>query len=213
MTGPAPALPPPPKNRPPPAGTTELPPCPVCLERLDEHISGVVTTVCNHVFHADCLQRWAGASCPVCRYAGGGSSSSSSAAFLGALSNLPGASAAAIAANAAAVPSSQSCCSTCSATHDLWICLICGHVSFVFVFLLPFFFPLFSFSAQIEKKTHSLSQVGCGRYRSGHAERHWRDSAHCYALELEASRRVWDYAADGERRSVFFCSLRFVSRG
>lgn len=29
----------------PPAGLTELPSCPVCLERLDEHISGVVTTV------------------------------------------------------------------------------------------------------------------------------------------------------------------------
>jgi len=126
-------------NRPPPPGTTELPPCPVCLERLDDHISGVVTTVCNHVFHADCLQRWAGASCPVCRYAGGGSanSSSPSAAFLGALSNLPGASAAAIAANAAAFgsqSSSQSRCSTCSATHDLWICLICGHVRKKFFF-------------------------------------------------------------------------------
>lgn len=31
-----------------PPGTTELPTCPVCLERLDEHISGIVTTVCNH---------------------------------------------------------------------------------------------------------------------------------------------------------------------
>ena len=29
----------------PPLGQTELPTCPVCLERLDEHISGVVTTV------------------------------------------------------------------------------------------------------------------------------------------------------------------------
>ena len=29
----------------PPPGTTELPTCPVCLERLDEHISGIVTTV------------------------------------------------------------------------------------------------------------------------------------------------------------------------
>lgn len=27
------------------SGQTELPTCPVCLERLDEHISGVVTTV------------------------------------------------------------------------------------------------------------------------------------------------------------------------
>jgi BRCA1-associated protein len=29
----------------PPPGQTELPTCPVCLERLDEHISGVITTV------------------------------------------------------------------------------------------------------------------------------------------------------------------------
>lgn len=28
------------------AGLTELPTCPVCLERLDDHISGIVTTVC-----------------------------------------------------------------------------------------------------------------------------------------------------------------------
>jgi hypothetical protein len=32
----------------PPAGTTELPTCPVCLERLDEHISGIVSTVSHH---------------------------------------------------------------------------------------------------------------------------------------------------------------------
>ncbi|GAB4818298.1 hypothetical protein N2152v2_005344 [Parachlorella kessleri] len=38
-----------------PQGTTELPTCPVCLERLDEHISGIVTT-------------WGDTSCPVCRY-------------------------------------------------------------------------------------------------------------------------------------------------
>jgi BRCA1-associated protein len=35
--------------------------------------------------------------------------------------------------------------------------------------------------------------VGCGRYRSGHASEHWKESSHCYALELE-TQRVWDYA-------------------
>lgn len=35
----------------PPPGTTELPTCPVCLERLDEHISGIVTTVSWTVIH------------------------------------------------------------------------------------------------------------------------------------------------------------------
>lgn len=52
----------------PPPGTAELPSCPVCLERLDEHVSGVVTTVCNHRFHNQCLRQWGDASCPVCRY-------------------------------------------------------------------------------------------------------------------------------------------------
>ncbi|KAL4430038.1 hypothetical protein ABPG77_004408 [Micractinium sp. CCAP 211/92] len=51
-----------------PPGTTELPTCPVCLERLDEHISGIVTTVCNHRFHNECLRQWGDTSCPVCRY-------------------------------------------------------------------------------------------------------------------------------------------------
>lgn len=47
---------------------TELPTCPVCLERLDEHVSGIVTTVCNHQFHSECLQQWGDTSCPVCRW-------------------------------------------------------------------------------------------------------------------------------------------------
>jgi BRCA1-associated protein len=82
-----------------PPGTTELPSCPVCLERLDEHVSGIVTTVCNHRFHSECLRRWGDASCPVCRYC-----------------------------QSPAGAASTSRCSTCAASHDLWVCLICGHV-------------------------------------------------------------------------------------
>jgi BRCA1-associated protein len=116
------------------SGLTELPTCPVCLERLDAHISGIVTTVCNHRFHNECLMRWADTSCPVCRYC------------LDSEGHV-------------------SHCTTCNAAADLWICLICGH-------------------------------IGCGRYRSGHANGHWKDTNHCYALELE-TQRVWDYASDG----------------
>ncbi|GFR48929.1 hypothetical protein Agub_g10934, partial [Astrephomene gubernaculifera] len=61
----------------PPPGQTELPTCPVCLERLDEHVSGIVTTVCNHMFHSECLQKWADTSCPVCRYCVQGAASTS----------------------------------------------------------------------------------------------------------------------------------------
>lgn len=51
----------------PPENHTEVPSCPVCLERLDEDASGVVTTVCSHSFHSSCLSGWTEASCPVCR--------------------------------------------------------------------------------------------------------------------------------------------------
>lgn len=33
------------------------------------------------------------------------------------------------------------------------------------------------------------------RYREGHAIGHWKDTEHCYSLELE-TQRVWDYAGD-----------------
>lgn len=81
----------------PAAGATiELPSCPVCLDRLDEHVTGLVTTICNHSFHSQCLLKWGDASCPVCRYC--------------------------------QQPGQASRCSTCGASSNLWICLICGHV-------------------------------------------------------------------------------------
>eukprot|EP00127_Corallochytrium_limacisporum_P005874 Clim_evm19s214 gene=Clim_evmTU19s214 len=47
----------------------ELPTCPVCLERLDDQTSGVMTILCNHTYHCRCLSRWNDNSCPVCRHA------------------------------------------------------------------------------------------------------------------------------------------------
>ncbi|KAJ1760604.1 hypothetical protein LPJ58_001649, partial [Coemansia sp. RSA 1591] len=46
----------------------ELPTCPVCLERLDSAVSGLLTTLCEHVFHCGCLAQWGDGNCPVCRY-------------------------------------------------------------------------------------------------------------------------------------------------
>lgn len=37
--------------------------------------------------------------------------------------------------------------------------------------------------------------VGCGRYKEGHAIRHWQETQHCYSLELE-TQRVWNYVED-----------------
>ncbi|KAI2622013.1 zf-UBP-domain-containing protein [Hypomontagnella submonticulosa] len=37
--------------------------------------------------------------------------------------------------------------------------------------------------------------VGCGRYKGGHAKEHWKETAHTFSLELE-TQHVWDYAGD-----------------
>jgi BRCA1-associated protein len=37
--------------------------------------------------------------------------------------------------------------------------------------------------------------VGCGRYQSGHAANHYRNTNHTYALQI-GSNRVWDYLGD-----------------
>lgn len=37
--------------------------------------------------------------------------------------------------------------------------------------------------------------IGCGRYDSGHAAEHYRETHHCYAMEL-GQNKVWDYVGD-----------------
>ncbi|KAJ4925805.1 hypothetical protein JOQ06_007991 [Pogonophryne albipinna] len=113
---------------------TELPKCTVCLERMDESVNGILTTLCNHSFHSQCLQRWEDASCPVCRYC-----------------QTP-------------EPVEENKCFECGVQENLWICLICGH-------------------------------IGCGRYVSMHAYKHFEETQHTYAMQL-TNHRVWDYAGD-----------------
>lgn len=113
---------------------TELPVCPVCLDRMDESVDGILTILCNHTFHCGCLVKWCDSTCPVCRYV-----------------QTP-------------EITQSSVCMECEGTEALWICLICGH-------------------------------VGCGRYQSGHANTHYRNTNHTYALQL-GTNRVWDYAGD-----------------
>ncbi|KDQ61571.1 hypothetical protein JAAARDRAFT_54924 [Jaapia argillacea MUCL 33604] len=99
-----------------PQGTYELPTCPVCLERMDSAVTGLVTVPCSHTFHCRCLSQWGDSRCPVCRYS------------QTMLSSHPASS------NRSSRPipftnsSSLSTCADCSSTSNLWICLICGNI-------------------------------------------------------------------------------------
>ena len=85
--------------------------CPVCLEKmaLPSRSSAstattiaslsILTTVCNHSFHIDCLARWQDSPCPVCRYDHSG------------------------------LNETLSRCHVCSTTQRNYVCLICGVVS------------------------------------------------------------------------------------
>lgn len=97
---------------PPTPALIELPTCPVCLERMDES-TGLLTVLCQHVFHCSCLQKWRGSGCPVCRYTQNDPSKRS-------LQSLSSAEAEA----GRAVNE----CNVCRSEANLWICLICGVV-------------------------------------------------------------------------------------
>ncbi|TPX10176.1 uncharacterized protein E0L32_001373 [Thyridium curvatum] len=139
---------------PPTPNLTELPTCPVCLERMDD-TAGLMTIICQHVFHCTCLQTWKGSGCPVCR------------ATNPSLVESPSASDPYDPSNPYSQPFGHgitNLCTVCDCADDLWICLICGN-------------------------------VGCGRYKGGHAKDHWKETAHSFSLELE-TQHVWDYAGD-----------------
>lgn len=40
------------------ADVYELPTCPVCLERMDSAVTGLITVPCSHTFHCTCLSKW-----------------------------------------------------------------------------------------------------------------------------------------------------------
>lgn len=79
---------------------------------MDES-TGLLTILCQHVFHCSCLQKWHGSGCPVCRYTQTDPSKrtlysqSSTEALEGRILNE---------------------CDVCHSEVNLWICLICGSV-------------------------------------------------------------------------------------
>jgi BRCA1-associated protein len=91
---------------PPTPALVEMPTCPVCLERMDES-TGLLTILCQHVFHCSCLQKWKGSGCPVCRYTHDG--------FGKRIHCDPH-------------ETGLNECTICSSDENLWICLICGNV-------------------------------------------------------------------------------------
>ncbi|KAG6817544.1 hypothetical protein H0H87_007512 [Tephrocybe sp. NHM501043] len=97
----------------------ELPTCPVCLERMDAAITGLITVPCSHTFHCQCLSKWGDSRCPVCRYSQTLQSSHPTSSSTRSTVPIPFAN--------ASTPTLSSC-SSCSSTTNLWICLICGNI-------------------------------------------------------------------------------------
>ncbi|KIS67943.1 uncharacterized protein UMAG_11740 [Mycosarcoma maydis] len=152
----------------------ELPTCPVCLERMDSSVTGLMTISCQHTFHCSCLSKWGESRCPVCRYSQTGQpsmhqrrrtprSSMDPSTPVRQANQVGGSDA--DESDAESDLDEPSCCAVCETQQDLWVCLVCA-------------------------------SVGCGRYKHGHAHRHFSETGHLYSLELE-TQRVWDYAGDG----------------
>lgn len=101
-------------HAPPTPSLIELPTCPVCLERMDE-TTGLLTILCQHVFHCACLEKWRGSGCPVCRY-----TQSPSFTFPYPRPNSDD-------EEDDEEIDIEPSCSVCATTSNLWICLICGN--------------------------------------------------------------------------------------
>lgn len=102
----------------PQSSTYELPTCPVCLERMDAAVTGLITVPCSHTFHCMCLSKWGDSRCPVCRY---------SQTLLSSHPTTSGSRSRPIPFAHTSSPS-MSTCVDCLSTTNLWICLICGNI-------------------------------------------------------------------------------------
>ncbi|KAG6507105.1 hypothetical protein ZIOFF_032446 [Zingiber officinale] len=133
--------------------SAEEPSCPVCLERLDQDTSGILTTICNHSFHCSCISKWTDSSCPL--------------VLLYVTNRFAD-----------------------IANNNL------KHQHALSVELLRMFgYVLFVVSLGVEGSMFLPVASYCVEYKEGHAIRHWKETQHCYSLELE-TQRVWDYVGD-----------------
>ena len=148
--------------------------CAVCLESMDVDDDGedreqhtIVTTVCNHTFHLQCLAQCQGSPCPVCRYDHSG------------LNNQ----------------SLFSQCNICGKTEQNYVCLICGTVSCggaAAARAPPPGDPTVCAAVAAAPPTLTAEAEG----PQSHARQHYMDTLHAYALEAE-TQHVWDFCGQG----------------
>jgi BRCA1-associated protein len=158
--------------------------CAVCLEHMDldtrpstssdasaQHTS-ILTTVCNHSFHMDCLLQWQDSPCPVCRYDHSG------------------------------LNETLSQCHVCGTTENNYVCLICGVVSCGDSAVAAAVAARQSFGLAECRSDDTLETAASQQQHhrillsSSHARTHYDETLHAYALNTE-TQHVWDFAGQG----------------
>jgi BRCA1-associated protein len=198
----------------------ELPTCPVCLERMDSVVTGLITTPCTHIFNCSCLSKWgngnakggSGGWCPVCRL---------SHQRLLAPPPLPvstGRSRTTKTANSRSPIGRQRSLSSSTGTQetaDEPKCMQCQamdsseddsphpHPSQVTSAdtATGTIVPAGTLEAPDDGSPRSnwicviCGYLGCSRYARGHARDHYARTGHAYSMEID-TQRVWDYVED-----------------
>lgn len=177
--------------------STEVHNCAVCLERMDldrspsslvtesetstpRLPSSILTTVCNHSFHMECLLQWQDSPCPVCRYDHSG------------------------------LNEALSRCHVCDTTENNYVCLICGVISCGGNQTGALYTPTVVACATNDGNSSGSSgrctensELGedaisqqLSRMSVGHARQHYDETLHAYALDTE-TQHVWDFVGQG----------------
>jgi BRCA1-associated protein len=158
----------------------EDPNCAVCLEHMSlDPLAGdkssILTTVCNHTFHLDCLVQCQDSPCPVCRYDHSG------------------------------LNETLSQCHVCGTTEHNYVCLICGVVSCVGSTAAAAATRPTEGSEDscrgtihpsITGENQESSETAAHRFYTSHAGQHYDETLHAYALDTE-TQHVWDFAGQG----------------
>lgn len=147
--------------------------CAVCLERMNLEEESLLTTVCNHSFHLDCLLQWQDSPCPVCRYDHSG------------------------------LDEALSRCHICGATESNYVCLICGVVSCggssadrASAHSAAAGGDASTLCQAAASPDNNTTTTMDGTPPLSHARQHYDDTLHAYALETE-TQHVWDFCGQG----------------